>query len=151
MLFAAALPGCAGAVPVSQVAEKSLLDVRLASTTRTHVPGRPLKFFVDITNQGEQAIDLSALRVELQALSPGPERAVRLRQDWSYNFGDRQILLGPGKKLSVPVVPEAGVEFRLDVLQEGTYEIVAVVNERFTSPPVPLFVSRPDLNVTRRA
>src|SRR5262245_22184295 len=111
-MIAAVLAGCASAVPVTQLEEKSVLDVRLASSTRTHVPGRPIKFFVDITNRSGRPIDLSALSVELQAHAVGQKGVVQLRQDWTYRFGDRQVVLAPEKKLSVPVVPEAGVEFR---------------------------------------
>ncbi len=47
--------------------------------------------------------------------------------------------------MTIPVVPEKGVEFPLEILRAGDYDIVAVVNERFTSRPYPLRIVRPDL------
>ncbi len=52
--------------------------------------------------------------------------------------------------MTIPVVPERGVEFPLEILSAGDYDIVAVVNERFTSDPYPLSIVRPDLEAYGR-
>lgn len=136
--------GCSAPVPVDSVTEAGALEVRLDANARTCQPGKKIKFFVDITNRSEHSLDLAALSVELQARGDAQAGAVRLRQDWTYRWG-REMLLPPGKRLTVPIVPEQGVEFRLEMLEAGQYSIVAVVNGKHASQPYPLVVARPDL------
>jgi len=136
--------GCSTAVPIDSVQDEGAIEVRLDANARTHQPGRKIKFFVDITNRSERSLDLAALNVELQARTDAQAGPVRLRQDWTYKWGQK-MLLPPGKRVTVPIVPEAGVEFRLEMLEAGKYAIVAVVNGRHESPPYSLVIARPDL------
>lgn len=141
------LAGCASTVPVSQLEGDGALEVHLDANARAHAPGRELKFFVDIVNKSGHVVDLADLEVELQVITP--PRKVQLRQDWRYRWG-REMLLPPEKKLSVPIKPEPGLELPIEHLAEGTYQIVAVVNGRFSSRPYSLRNLRPDLRVRLR-
>ena len=144
LLPALSLPvGCSTPVRLSDLAQDAPVDVRLDANARTHEPGRKIKFFVDITNRGEGSIDLTDLRIEIQAHAPAGK--VHLRKEWPYDWGDRRMVIGPGKRITVPVVPGISEEFPLDQLAEGTYELVAVVNGLFISRPYTLKVLRPDL------
>jgi len=138
--------GCSTAVPIDTLQDEGAIEVRLDANARMHQPGRKIKFFVDITNRSERSLDLAALNVELQARTDADARSgpVRLRQDWTYKW-EQEMLLPPGKRITVPIVPEAGVEFRLEMLEAGKYAIVAVVNGRHTSAPYALVIARPDL------
>jgi hypothetical protein len=131
-------------VPVEDLEEDGLLDVRLDANAKAHLPGRQLKFWVEITNRSGHTLDLADLRVELQAVPSAQRERVCLRQDWTYRWNQEMRLL-PGKRLTVPIVPEKGVEFPLELLQEGKYEIVAVVNARYASRPWSIQIARPDL------
>ena len=136
--------GCSAPMPIDALEDGAAIEVRLDANARTHQPGRKIKFFVDITNRSERSLDLAALKVELQARTDPRSGPVRLRQDWTYKWG-QEMLLPPGKRVTVPIVPEAGVEFRLEMLEAGQYAIVAVVNERHESQPYSLVIARPDL------
>src|SRR5688572_27945970 len=136
--------GCSAPVPIDALEDGAAIEVRLDANARTHQPGRKIKFFVDITNRSERPLDLAALKVELQARTDPRAGPVRLRQDWTYRWG-QEMLLPPGKRVTVPIVPEAGVEFRLEMLEAGQYAIVAVVNGRHESQPYSLVIARPDL------
>jgi hypothetical protein len=144
-VLAVALWGCSsGPIPVDDLEEKGALDVRLDASSRAQLPGKQIKFWVEITNRSPHTLDLADLRVELQAVQVAEREKICLRQDWTYRW-NQEIRLLPGKRLTVPIVPEKGVEFPLEILREGKYEIVAVVNERHASRPWPLQISRPDL------
>ena len=136
--------GCSAPVPIDALEDSGALEVRVDANARTHQPGRKIKFVVDITNRSERSLDLAALKVELQARTDAQGGPVRLRQDWTYRW-NQEMLLPPGKRVTVPIVPEAGVEFRLEMLEAGKYAIVAVVNGRHESPPYSLVIARPDL------
>jgi hypothetical protein len=145
-VLALATLGCSSRpVPVEDLEEQGLLDVRLDANARAHLPGRQLKFWVEITNRSAHTLDLAALRVELQAVPALEREKVCLRQDWTYRWNQEMRLL-PGRRLTVPIVPEKGVEFPLELLEEGSYEIVAVVNARYASGPWSIRIARPDLN-----
>lgn len=149
-------------VRVSELEEPGALDVRVSTANPVHAPGRKLKFLVDVTNRTSSTLDLADLSVELRVLgrlgpeghaldghelrASDPDRPARvlLRQDWVYRWG-REMLLAPGKRLTVPVVPEAGLELPVGSLPEGAYEVVAVINDRHESAPCRLQVLRPDL------
>jgi len=131
-------------VPVEDLEEKGLLDVRLDANARAQLPGKQIKFWVEITNRSPHTLDVTALRVELKAMPIAEREKVCLRQDWTYNW-NQEIRLLPGRHLTVPIVPEQGVEFPLEFLKEGKYEIVAVINERYASPPWSIQIERPDL------
>lgn len=146
-IFLLALAGCASTVPIGRLESGDLLAIRLGVSTPVYQPGQTIKFTVEIENKTTHNLDLSDLHVELQARSGSK---VALRQDWSYQWGE-PVYLAPEKKLSVPVVPREGVELPLDALGEGPYDMVAVVNERYESPPRRLSIRRPDLRrVIRR-
>jgi hypothetical protein len=134
--------GCASTVRLSDLPSDAAVDVVLDANVRTYQPGRHLKFFVDVTNLTDRTLDLADFRVELQAR--GPKGDVQLRQDWTYRW-DRTMVLLPEKRLTVPIVPERGLEFPLEILAQGSYDIVAVVNDRYTSKPYQLRVLRPEL------
>jgi len=134
--------GCASTVRLSDLPSDADVEVVLDANVRTYQPGRRLKFFVDVTNRTSRTLDLADFRVELQA--KGTQDKVQLRQDWTYRW-DRTMVLLPEKRITVPIVPEAGLEFPLEVLAQGSYDIVAVVNDRYTSKPYSMRVLRPEL------
>ena len=139
--------GCSlSVVSIQDLSSKDALDVGLDANARAHLPGRQIKFFVDITNQSGRTLDLAKLKVELEAAPAKSPQAVTFREDWSFRW-QTQVRLPPGKKITVPVVPERGVEFPIELLPQGDYGIVAVVNDRYRSRPYPLRVVRPDLEV----
>ena len=140
--------GCASPVPISKLEKDAPIEVRLDANSRAHEPGRQIKFFVDVTNRSDHVLDLADLSVEIQVHSPPGK--IHLRQDWTSKWGGREMLLYPGKRITVPVVPEKGVELPIENLPEGNYDIVAVVNGRFPSRSYSLRVLRPDLNTPLR-
>ena len=124
------------------------IKVRLDSNSRAHMPGRQIKFFVDLVNQSSIDVDVSDLDIELKASPRGEPDTVSLRHRWRYNWRNATPPLPPlrpEKRMTVPLVPEKGVEFPLEILRAGDYDIVAVVNGRFASPPYSLAVVRPDI------
>jgi len=149
-LLAVVLAGCRS-VAIDQLESVDALEVRLDANSRScaaNMP-RPLKFFIDITNRTKSTINLTGLTVELRAARERAPDTVVLREEWTYSW-PRDVLLGPEKKLSIPIVPERnspGVagEFPLAALAKGEYGIVAVVNNRHKSEPYRLKVIRPDL------
>jgi len=147
-LFSIALLASSGlscATKVSDLKGEDLLQVNLDSNARTYVPGFDIKFYVEITNKSGGTIDLEDLSVELQVHSePGK---VALREDWTYRWKET-MHLPADKKLTLPIVRGrglGGVELPLELLAEGTYGIVAVINGAYSSPPYTLKVLRPDL------
>lgn len=121
------------------------IEVRLDSNSKAHIPGRQIKFFVDLVNQTGGDVDVSGVKIELRASPRGSPETISLRHSWRYRWKIGSPPLHPGKRLTIPVVPEQGVEFPLEILTAGDYDIVAVVNERFSSGPYPLAIVRPDL------
>jgi hypothetical protein len=134
--------GCASTVPISELSSEQRLDIELRASVRVVTPGRQLKFTVDVTNLSDHVLDLADLKIEIQVR--GPAGAIQLRQDWKYAWG-RDMLLRREKRITLPIVPERGLELPLDQLAEGTYNLVAVINGRFSSRPCPVQVLRPDL------
>ena len=134
------------------------LQVVLDANTRVVVPGKRIKFFVDITNHTHQNLDLEDLAIELTAFPRHDPSTISLRGTWSYRWS-RSISLLPGRRITLPIVPETGrvwknaagrqalgaPEFPLDQLSEGEYEVRATVYGRYTSPPYSLRVHRIDL------
>jgi len=149
ILGALLLSSCIGrAIRIDELPEEWTLDVVLDASAYRHRPGRPIKFFVDITNPTPRRLDLSELEIELQAASVDVPAKVALRQQWSYRWPPTDaVSLQTGKKLSIPIVPERGIEFPLEQLVEGEYVITAVVNERHRSAPFKLAIERPDARV----
>lgn len=126
------------------------IQVRLDSNSRAHMPGRKIKFFVDLVNQTSSEVDVSVLDVELRASPHGDPDTISLRHRWRYDWKINNLpSLRPKKRMTIPVVPEKGVEFPLEILHAGDYDIVAVVNGRFSSQPYPLAVVRPDIKAYR--
>ncbi len=121
------------------------IEVRLDCNSKAHMPGRRIKFFVDLINQTGTNVDVSGVEIELKASPRGELETISLRHSWRYRWRVDSPPLRPGKRMTIPVVPEKGVEFPLEILRAGDYDIVAVVNERFTSRPYPLAIVRPDL------
>lgn len=136
------IAGCAAPVAVGELHDQDALEVRVSTANRVHQPGAQLRFLVDVTNRSGDTLDLADLRVEIRVVEPPAK--VHLRQDWVYRWG-REMLLEPGKRLTVPIVPEAGLELPVEHLAEGAYDIVAVINDRFESRPCRMEVIRPDL------
>lgn len=152
----AALP-CGCAVGIQNLEPGDALAVKLDSNARSYFPGAPLplKFFVDITNETGRRVDLTRLLVELRVFSPEAPGEVKLRQNWIYRW-PQQVLLEPGKRLTVPIVPERATEkggspeLPVELLPEGSYGVVAVVNDHFKSAPYEIRIVRPDLRVEAR-
>ena len=129
------------------------IEVRLDANARVHVPGRKIKFFVDLVNQTHTKVDVRGVRIELRASPRGRPETISLTHTWRYlweNASPPLPPLRPGKRMTIPVVPERGVEFPLEILRAGDYDIVAVVNGRFISGPYPLALVRPDLEAYGR-
>ncbi len=126
------------------------IEVRLDCNSKVHMPGRRIKFFVDLVNQTGTNVDVSGVEIELKASPRGELETISLRHHWRYRWSCDSPPLRPGKRMTIPVVPEKGVEFPLEILRAGDYDIVAVVNERFTSRPYPLAIVRPDLKAYGR-
>jgi hypothetical protein len=149
-VLAVVIVGCRS-VDIDQIESEKALEVRLDANARScavNMP-RPLKFFLDITNHTKRTINLTRLTVELRAVLEHAPETIVLREEWTYRW-PQEVLLGPEKKLSIPIVPERnspGVagEFPLEALAKGEYGIVAVVNNRHVSEPYRLKVLRPDL------
>lgn len=150
-LFGAALAlslssGC-GALPLEELEDEDDIAVRLDANARAHTPGRQIKFYVDLFNRTESDVDVRGIRIELKASPRASSGTVSLRQTWRYRWSVETPPppIAPGKRMTIPVVPERGVEFPLEILRAGSYHIVAVVNDRFSSPPYPLEILRPDV------
>ncbi len=149
-------PGCA-AVTLENLDAEGALDVRLDANARAYSPTAPirLKFFVDMTNASGRTVSLERLRIELRAFREDSPDAIALRQSWTYRQQEN-VHLGDRKKITIPIVPEKGEpggaasEFPLELLPEGSYGIVAVVNGRHASRPYRLRIARPDLEVPVR-
>lgn len=141
------ISGCSATVPIQDLEDQGSLEVRLDANARAHEPGRQIKFFVDVTNKTSGSVDLAGLNVEIQ-VQEGPGK-IQLRQDWTYRWNQEMILL-PGRKLTLPIVPEKGVELPLEQLPEGEYNLVAVINGRHASAPYKLKIFRPDLGAPVR-
>jgi len=142
------LSGCAATLPIEKIEDRGSLEVALDANARAHQPGRQIKFFVEVTNKTSGSVDLAGLNVEIQ-VQEGPDK-IQLRQDWTYRWNQEMILL-PGRKLTLPIVPEQGVELPLEQLPEGEYNLVAVINGRHASAPYKLKIFRPDLGAPRRS
>jgi hypothetical protein len=144
--------GCSSAAKVDDLPETETLRIVLDANARSVAPGRQLKFFVDVHNETRRTIDVNGIDIELIA-SPRPDPAkISLRKSWSYNWR-RDVTLAPGKRITLPIVPESRnsfnrqlgqtveiSEFPLHLLRPGEYEIRARVNERFVSRPYVLRV-----------
>ena len=134
-----------------------------ANATSIHA-GRRIKFWVDLKNHTSGTIDIEKLSIELTAAPAAKPEKISLRREWGYNWQNQQISLLPGRKMTIPIVPEvtsvnAGSmtaaggmlsmrqknailtsEFPLDQLEEGPYEIRAIVNGTLRSKPYTLRV-----------
>lgn len=111
----------------------------------------PIKFWVDITNKSGRTVSLERLRIELQATPVKVPEWTVLKQSWTYRNAP-ETHLADGKRLTVPIVPEraderakTGSEFPLELLPEGKYSIVAIVNGKHVSTPCQLQIERPDI------
>jgi len=152
--------GCfAHTTSIRDLDERGSLEVRLDANARALAPGQGIKFLVDLLNQTSSRIDLEGLKVELRASPEKAPETVSLRHSWSFNWR-QAVFLEPGKKLTLPLLRERGldlplnktvrkdqwiVEFPLEDLSPGNYTIVALVNGRHASSPCPLRIVRPDL------
>jgi hypothetical protein len=150
------VPGC-GSLTVASPESEGKVKVRLDSNARSYAPGLPLKlkFFVDMTNESGRTLSMEGLKIELRAFPADNPASISLRQSWTYRH-PQKVYLADGKKFSIPIVPEraeqggtAG-EFPLELLPEGEYGIVAVVNGMHASPPYRLKIERPDLEPSLR-
>ncbi|HVR74697.1 MAG TPA: hypothetical protein VMT52_10210 [Planctomycetota bacterium] len=152
----AAFP-CGCAVGIQNLEPGDALAVTLDGNARSYFPGAPLplKFFVDITNETGRRVDLTRLLVELRVFSPEAPGEVKLRQNWVYRW-PQEVVLEPGKRLTVPILPERATEgggspeLPVELLPEGRYGVVAVVNDHFQSAPYEIRIVRPDLQVEMR-
>ena len=137
--------GClARSIGIQELKEPGSLQVSLDANQRAFEPSRRIKFFVEILNQTSDRLDLKNLKVELLVSPEEAPEKVSLRNPWSYRWG-QEMLLEPGKKLTLPIVPEKGVELPLEHLPPGNYSIIAVLNGRYTSKAYSLRIVRPDL------
>jgi hypothetical protein len=135
--------------------------VRLDANARVIDPSHRLKFFVDIVNETGGVVDVSDIAIELAVSKADEPERTRLRRTWKYSTGTR-VDLQPGKKATFPIVPEvarrelpeallgqadtsvvAVSEFPLTLLEPGDYNVVARVNDRWSSEPYPLSVPEP--------
>lgn len=133
---------------------RRLVTVTLDANTRVASEARRLKFWVDVHNGTESDLDVTRLRVELTASPVGVPDTISLRKCWSYAW-QSPLEIAPGRRITLPIVPETRrtpgprgelltiSEFPLAQLVEGDYEIRAVVDERFTSPPYRISVVHP--------
>jgi hypothetical protein len=149
-ILAVLIGGCQS-VDIGQLESDQALEVRIDANTRACIANklRPIKFFIDITNRTQSTINVTGLTVELRAAPVGAPEVTVMRQQWTYRW-PRLVLLGPEKKLSIPIVPERsspGVagEFPIEFLAKGDYAIVATVNDRHESEPYRLKILSPDL------
>jgi hypothetical protein len=156
--FLALAAGCQlSAHSLRELPEEERVNVVLDANSRRAAPGRNVKFYVDITNTSSWTLDLTDLKVELTASPAADPDVVSLRGSWSYRWPER-VLLPPGKRLTLPIVPEnrrawneqlsrevVHSEFPLFQLAEGEYAVRASVVGRFRSEPYVLRVQRPDL------
>ena len=86
--------GCAlSGVPIDELESPSALEVRLDSNVKAHLPGRQIKFFVDITNRSGGGVDFGQLVVELQASQPAAPGKVLLQEDWTFDWREQKIRL----------------------------------------------------------
>ncbi len=173
---ASAFLASCGAVPMSEIEAPDALEVHLDGNASVVVPGRRLKFFVDVFNRSPNEIVFDELRVELRVTKTDtPPEDIALRQTWRYRDGTAGRIdpprIRPDRRLTLPVVPEEGSavpllrgqkispsnlpngsgEFPLALLAPGDYDVVAVVNDQFTSRPYRMKVARPDLHAARRS
>jgi len=148
VVAALALWGCAH-VSIRELSTSGALEVHLDANVRAYHIGTQAKFFVDIYNRSPQAVELGGLQIELQASPVTDPDSIQMREDWSYRW-PTQMLLEPGRKITVPIVPEKRVEFTLEVLRPGPYRLAAVVNQRYRSEPYALNIVRPELTEQRR-
>lgn len=142
------LAGCAfRTATLDTVAGDDAVEVRLDANARVHHSNRQLKFFVDLINRSDSQVQLNELRIELRAHPAADAQTISLRKQWTYGgmHWERGIFLRPGAKATVPIVPERNVEFPLEILDAGPYQIVAIVNDRFRTAPYQLTIVRPDL------
>jgi len=167
-VLASSSAGCAGPrIALGQLDDPSALEITLDSNARAVRPGGPvLRFYVDIRNRGKRRVDLSELDIELTASPAGRRDLVALRKSWGYRQ-PRAITVEPGGVATFPITPETityrlpehlsadlGVglgsdvvtvsEFPLATLAPGTYEIRAIVAERWISAPYEIGVVQPD-------
>ena len=149
LLFAGFAASC-GSVPLAELSDEARLEVKLDANIRVVTPRRRIKFYVDLQNQTSRSIDFAGLTIELRVSPRADTESVALRQTWRYG-GLSLPSLAPERRLTVPIVPERGVELPLEHLAPGDYQIVAVVDERFTSAPYDVHVHRPDLAGARAA
>ncbi len=150
----AVLSSCA--IPMREVDTKRAFTIALDANSKVQIPGRQIKFYVDITNQTPYEILVDEVEIELQVrpawggAASANKRPVSLREQWTYAFDADDPARQPpkiasGRKVTLPVVPELGAEFELHLLAEGNYEVEALVNGRYRSEPYPLRVARPDV------
>ena len=173
-IWALCLGSCVSTKPsVEEPTSSGQLVVVLDANSHAVVPNRQIKFFVDITNNTSETLDLTDVSVELTA-SPLQDRSkIVLRKAWTYRLQNNAVITGrkrgytshrpvgsitlaPGKRLTLPIVPESSrvkefgqvltiSEFPLQTLSPGEYEVRATVNEKFVSRRYRLEVYRPDL------
>ena len=127
------------------------VTVALDASARVHLPGRRIKFFVDLHNRSDATVDLQDLEVRLEARSTTAPETVSLSEEWTYRWEEGLSIPGQ-KRLTVPILPERSRqlwEFPLEQLSPGSYRITAIVNERLRSKPYLLSVERPELRRRR--
>ena len=149
-LLAPLSAGC-GALELAAVEDVSQVEIRVDANSRVAIPGRRMKFFVDIVNRSGKTLDVGDLKVELRVSPQTDPDTVSLRQTWTYREsrdpGGQFPLILDGKKLTIPLLPERdSSEFPLEILTPGDYTVTAAVNERSVSRRrYPLAIARPDL------
>lgn len=150
--------GCSSATP--RDAERPGVpewQVTLDANVHDVVPGRPVKFFVDVVNCGHETQELDKLAIEMTVSPQGNPSEICLRRTWDYSYA-QTIRLLPGKRLTTSIAPKGEnwqeihsgdtmtvSEFALAQLRAGKYEIRATVNDTYTSPPYSVEVHRADI------
>jgi len=153
LLSMSLVPIACGSVELAELEKDNDVEIVIDSTSRVVVPGRPIKFYVDIVNRSGRTLDVGDLKVELRVSPHAEPETVSLRQTWTYRErrGDARAqfpLIKDGKKLTIPVLPERdSSEFPLEILAPGDYLVSAAINGRHVSRRhYRLEVVRPDLS-----
>ena len=92
--------GC-GTVQLRHVTDQDAITVRLDANARAHVPGRQIKFYVDLVNETTKTIDIRRIGIELTASPQARPDTVSLRQSWRYRWDKER--LPPLRPMRLPI------------------------------------------------